>query len=95
MYSKLRCNTELQTSEERARCESIIEDVYVGKKKRKKKEGEQEGEMNITGKGIWVLIIYSSPSPPTTWKPSTLGPGGAVESKSNTRKKGRNEEPCG
>lgn len=40
MYSKLRCNTELQTSEERARCESIIEDVYVGKKKRKKKEGE-------------------------------------------------------
>lgn len=34
MYSKLRCNMELQTSEEGARCESIIEDMYVGEKKK-------------------------------------------------------------
>lgn len=49
MYSKLRCNMELQMSEERARCESIIENV-CGKRKKKKKtikknEGKQKGKI--------------------------------------------------
>lgn len=57
---------ELQMSEERGKCQSIIENMYVEKKKKKGRKGERKNQHCMPpGKGIWMLMIYSTPSPQT------------------------------
>lgn len=61
---------------------------------RKKEKGRRVGRRNqhhmLPGKGIWMMMTYSTLLPPPKWKLSTLGHRGTVESECNPGKKDGN-----